>query len=68
MTLKEHITHCKWYAQVSSFREKMPDGLSDNLWREMIEVFCLWHVYSPDEPELVEFHLMEMHAREYLSV
>ena len=65
MTLKEHIIHVKWYDSLSGFKAKIPDGLSQQLWGELVEIFKMWHVYSIDDPETVLFYLRKKWAHEY---
>jgi hypothetical protein len=65
MTLKEHIIHVKWYDSLSGFRAKIPDGVSQHLWDELVEIFKMWHVYNIEDPETFLFYLRRKWALEY---
>ena len=65
MTLKEHIIHVKWYDSLSGFKAKIPDGVSQQLWGELVEIFKMWHVYNIEDPETVLFYLRKKWSLEY---
>ena len=64
MTLKEHITHVKWYDDVKRFKAKIHDDVPIQLWVEMCEIFKMWHIYNVDDPEIVLMILRNKWARE----
>ena len=64
MTLTEHIQHVQWYASPLVFKSKIPNGISDQLWEEIVEIFKLYHAYNISDPEIVLLLLREKWARE----
>lgn len=64
MTLTEHIQHVKWYASPFVFKSKIPNGISDQLWEELVEIFKIYHAYNISDPEIVLLLLREKWARE----
>ncbi len=64
MTLTEHIQHVKWYTSPFVFKSKIPNGISDQLWEELVEIFKIYHAYDISDPEIVLFLLRRKWARE----
>ena len=65
MTLKEHIIHVQWYASSADFKEKVPPGISDQLWEELVEVFKIVHIYGITDAELAYKILRNIWANSY---
>ena len=68
MTLKEHIIHVQWYACTADFKEKVPPGISQQLWEELVEIFKIVHVYGITDPEIVYKFLRHIWANAYYGL
>ena len=65
MTLKEHIIHVQWYSSAADFKEKVPPGISQQLWEELVEIFKIVHVYGITDSEIVYKFLRTIWANSY---
>ena len=57
MNLKEHMLHSTWYSKAEDFKARIPVGISDQLWGELVEIYKLITVYDCTSPEKVVTYL-----------
>ena len=68
MTLKEHMIHVKWYDSAKSFKAKIHPGVSEQFWKELVEIFKMYHIYNVCRPESCLAHLKTKWALEYYGL